>query len=111
MAKASTQFKQGNQAAAHGFRWRRAIANALDQRSKRDQVVALELLAEKLIDMALAGDLGAIKEIGNRLDGMPPQSVDVNRGYGLGSGLTVILQSGIVNASDNSVPQLGHDRR
>ena len=106
MANPSTQFKKGNQAWAKGFRWRTAIKNALEQRSKRDQVVALELLAEKLIDMALAGDLGAIKEIGNRLDGMPAQSVDVNRGYGLVSGLTVILQSGLADAVE--VPQLAN---
>ncbi len=107
MAKASTQFKQGNQAAAHGFRWRQAIANALKQRSKRDQVVALELLAHKLIDMALAGDLGAIKEIGNRLDGLPVQSVAVQEH----KDLTVIVQLGLADAIDNPVPQLGHDRR
>ena len=67
----------------------------------------LELLANKLIDMALAGDLGAIKEIGNRLDGLPVQSVAVQER----KDLTVIVQLGLADAIDNSVPQLGHDRR
>jgi len=55
----------------------------------------------------VAGDLGAIKEIGNRLDGLPVQSVAVQER----KDLTVIVTYGLANACDNSVPQLGHDRR
>ena len=35
----------------------------------------LRKLAKKLIDKALGGDLQAIKEIGNRLDGRPAQAI------------------------------------
>ena len=35
----------------------------------------LRAIAEKVVEQALAGDLGAIREIGNRLDGRPRQQV------------------------------------
>lgn len=35
----------------------------------------LRALAEKLRDRALEGDITALKEIGDRLDGKPPQTV------------------------------------
>ena len=38
----------------------------------------IERLADKVVDMALAGDNQAIKEIGDRLDGRPGQAVDVS---------------------------------
>src|SRR3990167_7116792 len=34
----------------------------------------LRLIAERCVKMAMAGDLGAIQEIGNRLDGKPAQA-------------------------------------
>ena len=37
----------------------------------------LRAIAEKLTEMALDGDLQAIKEIGDRLDGKAKQSIDV----------------------------------
>lgn len=36
-----------------------------------------KIVARKLLDLAEKGDIQAIKELGNRLDGMPKQSVDV----------------------------------
>ncbi len=100
-------FEKGNQLGRNSYRWRDAINRALAQRSRKAMHDELELLANKLIDMALAGDLGAIKEIGNRLDGMSAQSVAVKER----KDLTVIVQLGLADASDNPVPRLGHDRR
>jgi hypothetical protein len=37
----------------------------------------LRAIAEKLIALAAEGDMQAIKELGDRLDGKPSQSVDV----------------------------------
>ncbi len=37
----------------------------------------LRAIAEKLIEKAAEGDIQAIKELGDRLDGKPSQSVDV----------------------------------
>lgn len=66
---------KGNLYAAKDRRWRHAIETALANRSRAKQVEELEVLANKLIDMGLEGDLGAIQEIGNRLDGKPAQAI------------------------------------
>lgn len=39
---------------------------------------ALRQIASKLIDMAATGDLQAIKEIGDRLDGKPAQALELS---------------------------------
>ena len=54
--------------------WRRALNNKLKKynpkgRSKIEDYMVLGDLAEKLIDMALEGNMEAFKEIGNRIDG------------------------------------------
>ena len=43
----------------------------------------LYLLADALINKALAGDVSALKEIGDRLDGKPAQAVELG---GIGGG-------------------------
>lgn len=35
-------------------------------------------IVRKLLDMAVAGDIQAIREVANRIDGMPVQQVDQN---------------------------------
>lgn len=37
----------------------------------------IRLIAEKLVDMAVEGDIQAIKEINDRIDGKAPQAVSV----------------------------------
>ncbi len=37
----------------------------------------LSLLADKLVERALEGDITAMKEIGDRLDGKPAQAVEL----------------------------------
>lgn len=49
---------------------------ALERRKPADERrQALDELADKLIDLVAAGDLGALKEFGDRLDGKPAQVV------------------------------------
>ncbi len=55
--------------------WREAIRMAVSE--KQGDVKALRALANKLVDMGLAGDVQAIREIGDRLDGKPAQSIDL----------------------------------
>lgn len=59
--------------------WRDAIRVAVnevrDDPADGKKSKALRLLARKTVDMALAGDMTAMKEIGDRLDGKPAQSV------------------------------------
>lgn len=57
--------------------WHSAIVRALAKRAKGDQVKALDDLAEKFITAVEGGDIQAFKELGDRLDGKPAQSIDL----------------------------------
>lgn len=64
---------RGNQNAKRGTAWRDAVRRAL----ARDKT-ALNDIAERLITMARDGDLAAIKELGDRLDGKPAQAHELS---------------------------------
>ena len=68
----------GNQYAAKSKRWSMAIERALEKRSRVAQVEALDDLAEKLLAKCDEGDLTALKELGDRLDGKPTQSTELS---------------------------------
>jgi hypothetical protein len=56
--------------------WRDAIMRAVKRRmSGEGDPQALDKLADKCVDMGLEGDMQAIKEIGDRLDGRPAQAI------------------------------------
>lgn len=55
--------------------WHNAIMVALHRRLD-DGRRALDVVAERLVELGMAGDVPALKEIGNRLDGKPVQPVD-----------------------------------
>lgn len=59
--------------------WRDALQVAVNRirEGGPDQRPFLAQLAEKCVDLALEGDLQAMKEIGDRLDGKAHQSLDV----------------------------------
>ena len=61
----------GNQNAKRQKVWHAAIMRALEARDKSrlDGKRELDALAEKLIELVAAGDLAALKEFGDRLDG------------------------------------------
>lgn len=68
----------GNRNAAKAKVWHAAIMRALERRKPADErVAAIDELADKLLDLVAKGDLGALKEFGDRLDGKPAQSVTV----------------------------------
>lgn len=57
--------------------WAAAIERALDRRQTADQrIKAIDELADKLLDACYAGDLAALQELGNRLDGKPAQAIE-----------------------------------
>ena len=64
--------------------WRNAVTIAVhelreaDGEGKARKVRALRLLARKLVSKALGGDVAAMKEIGDRLDGKAVQGVEVD---------------------------------
>ena len=54
--------------------WRDAIQRAVKRRSEgKGQPQELERLADAIVKAGLAGDIQALKEIGDRLDGKPVQ--------------------------------------
>lgn len=69
---------QGNQYAAKERVWAAAIDKALTERGKeKGRMGALVELAHKLLDRCEVGDISSLKELGDRLDGKPAQSVAV----------------------------------
>ena len=70
----------GNHNAVKNRPWR----EALDRAIKRDDRGLLDLAAQKVLEGAAAGDMNAIKELGNRLDGRPVQAVDMQVDQNIG---------------------------
>ena len=68
----------GNQFAKKAKIWEQAIKRALARRANGTIDLGLDKLADKLVDAAESGDQWALKEIGDRLDGKPAQSVQVD---------------------------------
>lgn len=65
----------GNQYAAKDRKWAKAIERALAKKSLVAQRDALEEIADALLAKAADGDMVAIKELGDRLDGKPAQTI------------------------------------
>ena len=60
--------------------WSEAVRLAVYRESADDdgkKRKRLNIIADKLCKMAMSGDIAAIREIGERLDGKAPQGVDV----------------------------------
>lgn len=66
----------GNQNAAKAKIWTAAINRALERRKPADErIKAIDELADKLLEQCAAGDLAALKELGDRLEGKVPQGI------------------------------------
>jgi len=67
----------GNQNAARAKVWRSAIERALERRSvsRVDGIKEIDALADELLKLVASGDLAALKEFGDRLDGKPAQAI------------------------------------
>ena len=57
-------------------RWRDALILATT-RTDAEGSTMLAKIAQKCVEAAMEGDMSAIKEIGDRIDGKAPQSLDV----------------------------------
>jgi hypothetical protein len=56
--------------------WRDAIQRAIHRTADDGKTKRLEMLADQLVTEALKGDVSALKEIGDRLDGKPRQEIE-----------------------------------
>lgn len=66
----------GNNNAGDGKVWRAAIRRALDRRTpKKSKTEAIDELAEKFLEACDDKEGWAFKELGDRLDGKPNQSL------------------------------------
>ena len=63
---------KGNRNNANGRKFAGAVRRALHDRA------ALQGIANKLVDLALSGEAWAIREIGDRIDGKPAQTTELN---------------------------------
>jgi hypothetical protein len=59
-----------------GRPWRDAIERAVARRQGKTDLKGIDDIADKLLDAAAAGDMQAVREFGDRMDGKAPQSVD-----------------------------------
>lgn len=80
MATNSGQWQPGQSGNLHGRRKERIWRNALERAVKRaiaDKVDYLQIdaLADAIVAAGLAGDVSALKEIGDRIDGKVPQAL------------------------------------
>lgn len=91
----------GNQNAAKAKLWHAAILRALDKRGAGDRVQALDELAGKLLDLVATGDLAALKEFGDRLDGKPAQTISGDPEAPLHA-ITEIVNRGVVPPNNGS---------
>lgn len=66
---------KGNQNAAKAKIWSAAIERALAEKSRAKGKVMLDECARALVDKAAEGDVSALKELGDRLEGKPVQAV------------------------------------
>ncbi len=81
---------QGNNNAGKGKDWADAVRKVLaeeDPKNKRKRLIAI---ATKLVELAESGDMAAIKEIGDRIDGKAAQSHEVN----LPEGVSITMNYG-----------------
>jgi hypothetical protein len=68
----------GNKNAATTKRpWAEALQRALEAHKPIEQRQKLDALAVAVIEKAMSGDVQAIKEIGDRLDGKPRQQTEI----------------------------------
>lgn len=77
----------GNQNAVKGKAWAEAVKKAIRTKYGTEWDEALAELAAQLVNAAAAGDLQALKEVGDRIDGKPKQQIEAS---GEGGGPIVI---------------------
>lgn len=65
--------------------WRDALRLAVNRLTEDGEQKLLNVIAEKLVALALEGNLAAIREIADRLDGKPIQAVSLDADIEVGN--------------------------
>jgi len=65
--------------------WRDALRLAVNRLAEDGEQKLLNVIAEKLVALALEGNLAAIREIADRLDGKPTQAVSLDADIEVGN--------------------------
>lgn len=68
----------GNQFAAKAKEWEQSLKRAMARRAEGDWRKSLDVIAERVVDAAMSGEEKAWREIADRMDGKPAQSVAVS---------------------------------
>lgn len=106
-------FKPGQVANPQGRRaepkpWRDALRHALSLEGP-DGRKLLDVLAARVVQMAVDGDMEAVKEVANRLDGKPLQQINVADADGdaFGVGLVQELERAALRARETAARLVG----
>ena len=67
----------GNKNAAKGRDWQEAVKRALARYANSNVSKGLDKAADLFVKAVMAGDQWALKELGDRIDGRPHQSMDI----------------------------------
>lgn len=70
-------FAPGQSGNPAGYRREAKFAAALERAIAQDKAQRLRDAAEKLLDLAAAGEQWAVKELADRLDGKPKQATEL----------------------------------
>ena len=85
----------GKQNAKKGSEWRQAIKRALAHESGKTYREGLDICAKEFVKAAKAGEAWAFKELGDRVDGKPSQSIDMTGELNIPvSGTVKLVKSG-----------------
>jgi hypothetical protein len=76
--------------------WRDALAVAIKRAGDDDPRPYLTRIAQRCVEKALEGDMQAIKEIGDRLDGKPAQAIQTDPDQPL----QMVIVTGVKRARD-----------
>lgn len=88
-----------------GKPWADAIRRALARREQTGGA-GLNQLADKLIDAAVEGDMVAMREVADRLDGKPMQSIDAEFRGSLTSVIEALPMHNLRQIEDKPEPDL-----
>lgn len=87
---------KGNNNAAKGRRFARVLTQRLETRGDLEKVI------DVLIDKALDGDMQALKEVADRIDGKAKESIDLSSEDGTMSPTRIVIEAASAIGDDTA---------